>query len=295
MTPASRFLPSSVSRNLPSASTRRTISSEVVLAFEREHRIDQIVPRALLAQLDLQAVGEEGEQVERLSAKDMRLHQMRPVSCAFPRPTSASSQVRIVACAMMTSAAGLRSNARPISSGDSVECRYSIERSGSRNSFSMTMRITPSAARRSAYGSFDAGRLLVDRPEADQRVDLVGERDRDRDRIGRHQIVRPFRLVVILAGVRDGFVLALRLGVVAAHQALQLGEFADHFGEQVGLAQAAPRARPLRGRRRRAAQAVRRARRCARCARPACRASRGTRCARISAAGLRACVFRSVS
>ncbi len=32
-------------------------------------------------------------------------------------------------------------------------------------------------------------------------------------------------------------VLALRLGVVAAHQALQVGEFADHFGEQVGLAQ----------------------------------------------------------
>ena len=32
---------------------------EVVLACEREHRIDEIVPRALLAELDLQAVGEE--------------------------------------------------------------------------------------------------------------------------------------------------------------------------------------------------------------------------------------------
>ena len=63
LTPASRFLPSSVSRNLPSASTRRTISNEIVLAFEREHRIDEIVPRALLAQLDFQAVGEEGEEV----------------------------------------------------------------------------------------------------------------------------------------------------------------------------------------------------------------------------------------
>ena len=36
---------------------------EVVLAFEREHGIDEIVPRALLAQLDFQAVGEEGEKV----------------------------------------------------------------------------------------------------------------------------------------------------------------------------------------------------------------------------------------
>ena len=36
---------------------------EVVLAAEREHRIDQIVPRALLREMDLEAVGEEGEQV----------------------------------------------------------------------------------------------------------------------------------------------------------------------------------------------------------------------------------------
>ena len=37
--------------------------------------------------------------------------------------------------------------------------------------------------------------------------------------------------------MRDGFVLALGLGVVFAHRALQFGEFADHFGEQIGLAQ----------------------------------------------------------
>ena len=33
---------------------------EVVLAFEREHGIDEIVTRALLAKLDFQAIGEEG-------------------------------------------------------------------------------------------------------------------------------------------------------------------------------------------------------------------------------------------
>ena len=42
---------------------------------------------------------------------------------------------------------------------------------------------------------------------------------------------------MILAGMRDGFVLALRLGVIFAHHALQLGKFADDFGEQVRLAQ----------------------------------------------------------
>ena len=32
---------------------------QIVLAFEREHRIDEIVPRALLAQLDFQAIGKK--------------------------------------------------------------------------------------------------------------------------------------------------------------------------------------------------------------------------------------------
>ena len=36
---------------------------QVVLAAQREHRIDQIVPRALLAQMHLEPVGEEGEEV----------------------------------------------------------------------------------------------------------------------------------------------------------------------------------------------------------------------------------------
>ena len=80
-------------------------------------------------------------------------------------------------------------------------------------------------------------RLLVDRPEADQRVDLVGQRHGDAHRIGRHAIGRALRLVVLLARGGDGGVLALRQRVVLAHQALQLGEFADHFGQQIGLAQ----------------------------------------------------------
>ena len=37
---------------------------QVVLARQREHRVDQIVPRALVAQVDFQAVGEEGEEVD---------------------------------------------------------------------------------------------------------------------------------------------------------------------------------------------------------------------------------------
>ena len=36
---------------------------EVVLARQREYGVDEIVPRALVAQVDFQAVGEEGEEV----------------------------------------------------------------------------------------------------------------------------------------------------------------------------------------------------------------------------------------
>ena len=39
---------------------------KIVLAGQGEDRVDEIVPRALVAQVDFQAVGEEGEEVERL-------------------------------------------------------------------------------------------------------------------------------------------------------------------------------------------------------------------------------------
>ena len=78
--PASRFLPSSVSRNFPSASTRRTIEEKIVLAFEREHGIDEIVARALLAELDLEAVGEEGEEPRLNRRSNPQVHPDRPVS-----------------------------------------------------------------------------------------------------------------------------------------------------------------------------------------------------------------------
>ena len=63
LVPASRFLPSSVSRNLPSASTRRTDHQQIVLTTEREHGIDEIVTGALIAELNLEAIGEERDEV----------------------------------------------------------------------------------------------------------------------------------------------------------------------------------------------------------------------------------------
>src|SRR4051794_19619607 len=75
--------------------------------------------------------------------------------------------------------------------------------------------------------------LLVDGPEAREDVDLVGERDGDRYRVGGDKIVRAFRLVMILDGVGDGLVLALGLGVISPHKPLHFRKFADHLGCEI--------------------------------------------------------------
>ena len=46
---------------------------------------------------------------------------------------------------------------------------------------------------------------------------------------------------MLLARGGDGGILALRQRVVLAHQALQFGEFADDFGQQIRLARCAAR------------------------------------------------------
>ena len=84
-------------------------------------------------------------------------------------------------------------------------------------------------------GVLAAGRLLVDRPEGAERVELVAERDHDRDRGSRDAIVRPLRFVMLFDRRGDAGFLALGCCVIAAHQALQFGELADHLGHQVGL------------------------------------------------------------
>ena len=56
-------------------------------------------------------------------------------------------------------------------------------------------------------------------------------------RFRRHGVALAAGLVVLLDRGGDLGVHVLGFGVVAAHQALQLGELADHAGDEVGLAQ----------------------------------------------------------
>ena len=64
---------------------------------EREHRIDKIVPRALLAEMDLQAVGEEGEEVATMLQAEVRQTSLAVAdSIMHPADQSSSALERIL-------------------------------------------------------------------------------------------------------------------------------------------------------------------------------------------------------
>ena len=72
---------------------------EIVLAAEREHRIDEIVPRALLAELDLQAVGEESEKIARkllASTPNLRPFPASPANCRLALPFMIDSRSAVL-------------------------------------------------------------------------------------------------------------------------------------------------------------------------------------------------------
>jgi hypothetical protein len=110
-------LPSSVSRKRPERRDAIDDHRQIVLTAEAEHGVDEIVPRAFVAQIHL-----ETWQAQVVLQRQPDHAQRR-----------AAQRIRV----------------------------------------------------------FRAGRLLVDGPEADQRVELVGERHGDRDRRRRHAVAGP--------------------------------------------------------------------------------------------------------
>ena len=82
-----------------------------------------------------------------------------------------------------------------------------------------------------------ASRQVADAEHADQRFQLVGQRHHGADQPLRQLVAGEARLVVVFDGEGHVFGQAVVAGVVAAHDALQLGELAHHVGQQVGLGQ----------------------------------------------------------
>ncbi len=89
--------------------------------------------------------------------------------------------------------------------------------------------------RRAAQGIrvLGAGRLFIDGPEADKRIELVRQGNGDGDLVFRHAVRRALRLVMIFDGGGDGRIFALDTRIFAAHQALKFREFAHGFGAQI--------------------------------------------------------------
>ena len=86
-------------------------------------------------------------------------------------------------------------------------------------------------------GVFVAGRNQANAPNTDQGFQLVGQRHGGSHFAVRQVVAGKTRLVVLLDGFGDFFGFAVQAGIVFAHRALQFGEFADHFGNQVGFGQ----------------------------------------------------------
>ena len=144
-------MPSSVSSSLPERLDPADDHEKIVLARQREHRVDEIVPRALVAQVDFQAVGEEGEEVR--SSRESRIVRSRRRSTRMvigadnlgklgPLGELALVSVCTTAPARLASELDVEHAAQTAAFMGAV--------SGSRSPFSSTIRITPSAARRSA-------------------------------------------------------------------------------------------------------------------------------------------------
>ena len=194
--PCSRLRPSSVSRNRCSASARATQPDQIVLVAHRERGSDQVVPHALLAQMHLQAVGEEADQlaVERRRARLRTARRSLPGAAA----TRPQRQPQAILEDQPDDARARRGAARTGPWSRSGGCRRRRSRPACR-----ACRPAPRRRSRAPSGS------------------VVGA-------LGR---------VVLADGVSHRGGLALRRGIVAAHDALQLGELADHAGDEIGLGQ----------------------------------------------------------
>ena len=80
-----------------------------------------------------------------------------------------------------------------------------------------------------------AGRQVADAEHADQGFELIGQRHRQPDRAARQFITGKARFVMVFNRVGHLGRQAVVERVVAPHDALQLGELADHVGHQIGL------------------------------------------------------------
>ena len=156
------------------------------------------------------------------------------------------------------------------------------------SSFSNTNLITPKAARRSAYGSFDpVGFSSMAQKPTSVSILSASATATETGSVGTRSDGTE-RLVMLFDGRGDARMLALQRGVIASHQSLQLGKFADHLGDKIRLRQTGRTLRQFGIGANICCKLLAPTPRCAPRAHIACRASRETRWISAFPAGLRA-------
>ncbi len=102
---------------------------------------------------------------------------------------------------------------------------------------SISVRASPSCGPPQCERILVARRLHADREDAGQRVEAFRDREHAADVATSDRITRKARLIELIERRGDLGVLAARVRVVAAHDALQLGKLADHARHQIALRQ----------------------------------------------------------
>ena len=80
-------------------------------------------------------------------------------------------------------------------------------------------------------------RQITNAKHAHQRFQLVGQRHDHACVVARQAVARKARLVMVFNRIGDLNAQAIVERIVAAHRALQLGEFADHVGDEICFGQ----------------------------------------------------------
>ena len=96
---------------------------KIVLPRQREHRIDQIVARAFFAEVDFQAIGEEGEEVDSLSRRGLRrarAERSDSASDASKLYAVAAGASRALSCAQLVPTIRMRRKRAPLEAAESA-------------------------------------------------------------------------------------------------------------------------------------------------------------------------------
>ena len=210
---------------------------QIIRAGHRQTGVDHVVPQPFVAQVNLEPVMEKRQQVVRKVGL-VRGDLLDPGGFVFDlvqhRPEGRAEDAVIGDLLQQLVQQGAVAGAIGI---DPVTQDLRIEQTVQAEPQIVVQNQTdhPKCGTAQRKGILRSRRLFVDRPEACQQVDLVGQRHGDRHRGRGHVVRRAKRRIMLLRGGGDLVREARGRSVIAPHKPLKFREFIDHFGRQIGF------------------------------------------------------------